>query len=439
MIRAIAPCIGAPLLNTIREFASHCNLETIPNVKFIDNGGPEGIREFTSELIRQHKLDDSLYVYDLANVVRMYRAWDDALPRVTPFYAIKCNPDINILRLLKSMGAGFDCASKREMSTVMSIGTPMDRIIFAHPCKTERDIAFALEQGVGMTTFDTESELEKISTQSNHQRLGCILRIRADDPSAQVPLGLKYGADMCDIPHLLNRAKELEIRIIGVSFHVGSGAKNPDAFRDAISSSRRAFDLAISRGFEMNILDIGGGFTGRFDSVGEVIGLQELSRVINESLDAEFPEKEGVRIIAEPGRFFAETAATLFCPVTGRRVRKDTGHRDYFITDGLYGSFNCMLYDGQIPSYSVMQSAGPFQTGPISTMHPSTIWGPTCDSADVLYKDVLLPELGNGDWLMFPNMGAYTIAGACDFNGINMTRPNVQYLVSSSHVLSRFS
>jgi ornithine decarboxylase len=64
----------------------------------------------------------------------------------------------------------------------------------------------------------------------------------------------------------------------------------------------------------------------------------------------------------------------------------------------------------------------------------STLWGPTCDSADYLYKNVQLPELRNGDWLMFVNSGAYTVAGACDFNGIAMTQPNKYYVFSAQAV-----
>jgi hypothetical protein len=64
----------------------------------------------------------------------------------------------------------------------------------------------------------------------------------------------------------------------------------------------------------------------------------------------------------------------------------------------------------------------------------STLWGPTCDSADYVYKDVQLPELRNGDWLMFANSGAYTVAGACDFNGIAMTQPNKFFIFSAQAV-----
>ena len=66
--------------------------------------------------------------------------------------------------------------------------------------------------------------------------------------------------------------------------------------------------------------------------------------------------------------------------------------------------------------------------------YPSTLWGPTCDSADVVYKDHMLPQLRNGDWLAWPAAGAYTVAGACDFNGIEFTDPSKYYVFSDSAV-----
>lgn len=90
------------------------------------------------------------------------QAWRAALPRVVPFYAIKCNPEPGMVRLLAALGAGFDCASLGEVKQVLDAGVPASRIIFAHPCKRPCDIHFARDAGVNLTTFDTESELTKV-------------------------------------------------------------------------------------------------------------------------------------------------------------------------------------------------------------------------------------------------------------------------------------
>lgn len=358
------------------------------------------------------------------------------MPRVTPFYAVKCYPEPGILKLLNALGTGFDCASKGEVEMMLKMGVHPSRIIFAHPCKRGADFRYAKEHGVDYTTFDTLSELHKIA--ALHPGFKCVLRIRADDPEARVPLGLKYGADVLEAPQLLATAKQLGLNVVGVSFHVGSACQNLAAFSDAIANARKIFDQALALGFDMELLDIGGGFTGRFDAHGNVM-FGEIANTINAALAAHFPAEMGVRVIAEPGRYFAETSATLMTPVYGQRDRVSPDgevKKDYWITDGLYGSFNCIIYDGQNPEYRVVRSPLLPEPAPASQqqLFKSTLWGPTCDSADCVYKDHVLPELRNGDWLLFPNAGAYTVAGACDFNGIEFTAPKKFYVYSDSAV-----
>mmetsp|Transcript_592 Transcript_592/g.1604 ORF Transcript_592/g.1604 Transcript_592/m.1604 type:complete len:376 (-) Transcript_592:968-2095(-) len=358
------------------------------------------------------------------------------MPRVTPFYAVKCNPEPGVLRLLQSLGTGFDCASKGELDMMLKMGVHPSRIIFAHPTKRPCDIRYAKEHGVEYTTFDTVSELHKIA--ALNPGFKCVLRIRADDPDARVPLGLKYGADMTDVSALLSTAKTLGLAIVGVSFHVGSACKNLITFSSAIERAREIFDAAEAMGFDMELLDIGGGFTGRFDDCGNVM-FGEIATTINNALAKHFPPEMNVRVIAEPGRYFAETSASLMTPVYGQRDRITTAgdiHKDYWLTDGLYGSFNCILYDGQNPEYQIVRSPllPEVATESGAKTFKSTLWGPTCDSADCVYKDHELPELRNGDWLMFPNAGAYTVAGACDFNGIEFTTPNKFYIYSDCAV-----
>lgn len=147
-----------------------------------------------------------------------------------------------------------------------------------------------------------------------------VLRIRADDPEAQCKLGLKYGADPADAPALLDTATRLGLSVVGVSFHVGSGCRNLAAYDEAILSARRVFDAGIARGHDMRLLDIGGGFTGRFDDHGHVM-LGDVARTVNAALAEHFPASCGVRIIAEPGRYFAESSAALLVPVYGVRDR----------------------------------------------------------------------------------------------------------------------
>ncbi|KAF5840290.1 ornithine decarboxylase 1 [Dunaliella salina] len=352
----------------------------------LPSGGPRGVeRKAIQEIARRH-FEDTFYIVDLGNTTRLYKAWKAAMPAVKPYYAVKCNPEPGLLRLLMALGTGFDCASKGELRTMLKLGVHPSNIIFAHPCKRPSDILYAKEHGVEYTTFDTESELHKVAALNPGFKL--VLRIRADDPGARVPLGIKYGADVGDAPKLLDVAHSLGLNVVGVSFHVGSACKDLATFTGAIESARLIFDQAEALGYNMELLDVGGGFTGHFDACGNVM-FGEIANTINKAVARHFPPERGVRVIAEPGRYFAETSASLLTPIYGHRDRVEaaTGvlKKDYWITDGLYGSFNCILYDGQNPQYQVVRT--PLLPEPTSTTtYKSTLWGPTCDSADCVYK-----------------------------------------------------
>eukprot|EP00887_Chlorella_sp_A99_P008014 scaffold12.g8014.t1 len=400
-------------------------------------GGVTTVEDYCRSVIGMEATEDNFYVYDLAVVQRLFEGWARLMPRVAPFYAVKCNPDAGVLATLAALGAGFDCASQAEISAVLALGVLPERVIYAHPQKPPREVRWAAANGVGLSTFDTESELQKMA--QFHPSCGLLLRIRADDPSARCQLGNKYGAEMGDVPRLLEVARQLGLRLRGVSFHVGSGATNPAAFTAAIERARAVFDLAAAQGFEMDVLDIGGGFSGgAFTAAGDVdLGL--VPAAVNAALAAHFPEGPGtppVRVIAEPGRYFAEASATMACFVNGWRERHVEGQalpaRDYWLTDGLYGSMNCLLYDHATLAPAALRSPLlPPADEEGGLLYPTTLFGPTCDGLDTIARDVPMPRLHAGDWVLFPRFGAYTIAGAVNFNGFDVAGAARHYIYSA--------
>lgn len=203
------------------------------------------------------------------------------------------------------------------------------------------------------------------------------------------------------------------MNIVGISYHVGSGCYSATAFADAIYLARKAFDLGLEYGFDMTTLDIGGGFNGAIDAKPT---FEDVAKLIGPLLDELFPT---VRIIAEPGRYFAASTMTLVTNVHSKRKFKvgDGTHKVlYYIDEGVYGSFNCIMFDHQSPKPKLLVDARSEE------VYKSTIFGPSCDSLDMITKDFLLPEIDVGDWLIFDNMGAYTTCAASDFNGFRTTK-----------------
>lgn len=366
-------------------------------------------------IVWDYKTNNSIIQYNLTLLKYLYDTWILNLPQILPFYAVKCNPDILVLQEMQKMGMQFDCASMHEMQTCINLKIDPHKIIYANPCKFEKDILYALQNGVTMMTFDTICELDKIYNVCNSVENICIsdlqlvLRIYASDSTAQCVLSDKYGAYEHEWDDLLTHAKTLHFNIIGISFHIGSGASNPEIFKEAIQKSRKLYELALLYGFKVHILDIGGGFTSK--------NLTVMAQSINDALQIYFPPELGCTIIAEPGRYFAETIATFYTKIIGKRTRHD-GRIDYIVSDSLYGLFNCKLYDHAcIPIPEILYSDT--NTYNRKIQHQTRIMGCTCDSNEILFDNIFLPEMVYGDWLCIKNFGAYTICATSSFNGIN--------------------
>lgn len=341
--------------------------------------------------------------------------------RLTYITAVKCNPDPKVIQLLAGLGTGFDCASKWEIEQVLNMGVDPARIIYAQPCKTNSYVRYVANQGVKQMTFDNADELRKIAKLFPDAEL--FLRILTDDSSSLCRLSLKFGASLDSTNDLLALAKELGLNVVGVSFHVGSGASDPLAFLKAVQDAEHVFKQAYAHGFDMKTLDVGGGFSG--DT------FEDMAHVLREALDEYFPPH--INIIAEPGRYYVSSAFTIACNIIARRTIENpaTNETSYmaYLNDGLYGNFSSIMFDHQHPVAKVLRSGRRtfynthFADGMPEGVNAGieySIWGPTCDGIDRITESIrFAQELDVGDWLYFEDMGAYTKCSATKFNGFS--------------------
>jgi len=247
---------------------------------------------------------------------------------------------------------------------------------------------------------------------------------------------------MDDVEKLLKQAAKLDLEVIGVSFHVGSGCLDSMTYKQAITDARHVFDIGNLLGFQMRLLDIGGGFPGTDDFE---MTFEECSKVINGSLDELFPPDIGVQIIAEPGRYYVDSAFTLAVNVIAKRLDVDhmakhnngdensSDRMNYFINDGVYGSLSCLIND---PAHT---SVAPYLHKAVEgtkQRYNSVIWGPTCDCLDKITENYWIPELDIGDWLLIDNMGAYSVSLTSTFSSFEKTHI---YLVVSAKTWHGFS
>jgi len=369
----------------------------------------ENIHSFMRSKIAEG-IEESFYVFNFSALLSQFEQWRRLLPRVEPFYACKCNPHPAIVRTLAALGTGFDCASTAEMAQVLALGVPASKIIFANPCKVVSNIKFAHESGVNRITFDNHDELIKISKHLPDAEL--VLRILPDDSKSLCKFGSKFGASLSACSELLQTAMNMQLNVVGISFHVGSGCMSASAFGDALHLARQVFDMAEAIGFHLTLLDVGGGFPGTND---HIPSFPEIAAVMTPLLDELFPPE--VRVIGEPGRYFAASTMTLATCVHSRRVYTEENEKKflYYVDEGVYGAFNCIFFDHQHPEPVIMSPEA-------GEHYACKIFGPTCDSMDLLTDKLQLPELKVGDWLFWDTMGAYTSASSSQFNGFSTTR-----------------
>ena len=358
--------------------------------------------------------EEPFYIVDLDKVAEQYTKWVKYLPNIQPYFAVKSNPDNIIINMLARLGCNFDCASKNELRNALGITNNPDRILFANPCKVSSHIIYARENNISKMTFDCLEELEKIHNIYPDAQI--ILRICVDDTNSKCKFNSKFGCPLCNIPSIFERIKSLQMNLVGFSFHVGSGCSDPRSFYNAIKDCAVIHKLSKDYGFNISLIDIGGGFPG----VDKNIKFADICENINEAI-AEFFAYETanntIKFIAEPGRYFTEATHTLVINVIAKK--KEDNVIKYYLNDGVYGSFNCINYDHQTPELIPLLPRD-------AKKYNTTFFGPTCDSLDCIYKEIQYQELNIGDWLYVRNFGSYTIAPSTSFNGFEIN--NKKYI-----------
>jgi ornithine decarboxylase len=375
------------------------------------------VSSFIKYLIRNNKVTGSFRVTNLSSIENQAMLWKRQLPDVTPYYAVKCNPDPVILNVLAKMGVNFDCATQGEIHLVTEkCGVTSDRIIYANPAKMVHHLVYSKSIGVNLTVFDSKDELLKLSKIPN-QKFELLLRITTDDKDSICRFSNKFGANPRDAENLLDYAKSLGLLVVGVSFHVGSGCGDPKTYTKSLANAADIFKIASKIGMPpMKIVDIGGGFPGNSIEYGgkNRPTFQEIASILRiEIIDfrKKFPDNADIKFIAEPGRFFVSDAVTV---ATHIYARKGDDPQSLYVDDGVYGTFNNIIYDHANPRPCKII----FDSNNEKFIH-TAIFGPTCDGLDQICKadNTLLPYCGEGDWLEWNNMGAYTHTASFVFNG----------------------
>jgi ornithine decarboxylase len=326
-------------------------------------------------------------------------------------YAVKCNPDPAVLRALWDGGIRhFDCASLPEVRLIRDM-FPDAAIHFMHPVKARGAIREAWgRHGVRDFVLDSAAELAKIQTEIAATEvpgsLGLIVRIALPRGGAKLDLSGKFGADF-DLATELLRSARGSAATLGVSFHVGSQCLDPLAWRDALALTGQVIRAA---GVRVDVIDVGGGFPVAYpDQEPAPLG------AFFAEIDAGFERLKlpDTRLWAEPGRALVAAGTSVVVQVQARRGDA------LYINDGVYGS----LADAGTLGFRYPVRLIRPEGGAVAETIDFSLFGPTCDSADVMHGPFPLPaDAAEGDWIEISQLGAYGGCLCTAFNGFDRAR-----------------
>lgn len=319
-------------------------------------------------------------------------------------YAVKANDHPQTIQLLVEGGIRhFDCASLEEIETVRQV-CPDGTCYFMTPVRLRGAARIAQERhGVRHFMIDHISGLASLEQEIDFRTAIVFVRMAVHHAAAMQDLSVRFGAPPADIPALL-----AEVALAGaepaLAFNVGSNVSDPAAYGYAIGL---AADVLAKSDTKVRLVDIGGGFPVSYPGF-TVPSLAEYLETSRDALGA-LPLLDGGEVLCEPGRALAAGGLSAIVEVLLRKEKR------VYLNDGMYGIFWELRFRGH-DRFPIRCFRDGEVLGGATTEF--TLFGPTCDSTDILPGRVLLPvDIRPGDFLEFSSVGAYSLAGRTSFNG----------------------
>lgn len=336
------------------------------------------------------------WIYDRLAVLSQVSKWSNEVPWIKPFYAVKSNPLPYLIADITRDAAfpiGLDVASMKEVRLARQF-TDFANTIYTNPHSIPHESS---EWSFNLKVVDSMCEVELLH--ANRVKCPIIVRVNSACSKASIDFDSKFGASLDEAHQILQTAQRLDYSVQGVSFHIGSGGEfsRVDAFQSAYEANALPILQRIRQAFDQTrpILNVGGGFLPDTD-LADALG---------------WTRTLPYRLIAEPGRFFSAPSHHLAMQVIA------TTSRGLFLDNGVYHELNGFHRDHwTMPMLTRVVDNS--QCADVVEYVEASVFGPTCDSYDTLGKCVLPRGMQVGDWILLPNMGAYTNAGMVEFNGI---------------------
>ena len=367
--------------------------------------------------------DGPLILLSRSGALRALLRLREAIPGVSVHYAVKACGESSLLATLWQAGCGFELATAGELPALgeaVAVRLDAARLLCGNPVRSATQTAALYEAGVRLFAADSVEEVVRTARCAPAARL--LLRVAvpaavergANDP-AWWPMRDTFGVAPVDLAAIVAAARKHGVDIAGACFHVGSQCNEARAWARGIAAAGHALEMARAAGHSARVLSLGGGFPVVLEGAcGPTMGsaadshapaIEAIGAALSPAL-AGLPAD--ITLLAEPGRYLVASAGVLLTRVTALRTHR--GQR--------WLQLDCGLHNGLIESTRGL----PYRIRPLRGSGERVAWriaGPSCDGADVLPGEWLLPAgIAEGDWLAIDGAAAYAQSRASPFNGL---------------------
>jgi diaminopimelate decarboxylase len=365
-----------------------------------------------------------VYIYSKATFLEHLRRIRQAYSQLdtTICYSVKACGNINVLKFMAEQGSGFDIVSGGELYRVLQAGGDPAKIVYAGVGKTDAEIIEALNAGIAYFNIESEAELENLIrlAKEKGKKPRAALRVNPDvDPKAHryTTTGkkeTKFGVDIERAQKVFrDYGKEKSIRLCAIHIHLGSAGHTVEPYIEAIKKVLTLIEKLLAEGFEIEALDIGGGYGADY--------ITGTSPTAADYAGAIVPLLKGknLKLILEPGASIAANAAVLATRVL---YLKTSGDKKFVIVDaGMNDLIRPPLYDAFhfIWPAKVSEEFIPRQRDrdlQLKGTEVVDVVGPICETADFFAKDRALPPAKRGDLIAIFTAGAYGFSMSSNYN-----------------------
>jgi diaminopimelate decarboxylase len=370
------------------------------------------------------------FIYSAAAIERAYREFAHALKGrdAQVCYSVKANSNLAILALLARLGAGFDIVSGGELARVLAAGGEARKTLFSGVGKSEAEIRYALEKGIGCINLESEAELARVDAvaRSLGRRAPIAFRVNPDidaNTHPYVSTGLretKFGVAHGEAERLYGQAHGMpHVELVGIGCHIGSLLQDPAPFVAAAERLIALVDRLERAGIRLKHIDVGGGIGIRYKDEAP----QPPAAFVAGVLAALGERRHGV--ILDPGRSLVGNAGVLLTRV---EYVKPGAAKSFLVVDA---AMNDLIRPALYGAWHEVRTVKEAAAG----MAVYDVVGPVCESADFLAKDRKLAAQA-GDLLAIMSSGAYAMAMSSNYN----TRPRAAEVLvvgDAAHLVRR--